>query len=150
MQRGNDRRKLPVVTGGPEPTHSETAEGSRKPEHYSSPPKAECDVVEFPIELSGLLEIRVRQWIYRSKIVDFAIMLFATEHGDMVQVARIDTKHGEVHRHRLRLGGDSGGEVIPIAAIPAHDSGDAVDREFEPALQVMMDQAESFYRSWRK
>ncbi len=65
-------------------------------------------ILDSPIPLSPEGDhLHLRQWCYRGKIVDFAIMQYLTpSHPDNSgsdgnsDVARIDTSHSEVHKHQ--------------------------------------------------
>jgi hypothetical protein len=66
---------------------------------YQPPPEAACEVDTFPIYLSVLdgveCLVTVHLQFYRERLVHFSIELRV---GSAV-IARIDTSHGQIHRH---------------------------------------------------
>lgn len=144
MQKGKSNRKLPNMSGLGQ-AHTDDA-----PPRYTPPPRHECSIVEFPVEINAQLESFSRIWVYKGRVVDFAVMLFSVEHGDRVQVARIDTSHGEVHRHRLTVGQGTVGERVHIATIPVEGGWDFVDQQYSAASAYISTQAEQLYRRWKQ
>lgn len=120
-----------------------------EPEEYRPPDRSRCDEEPWAASLSESDRIFVRPTTYRGKVVDFAIMQQVLIDDEWVEVARIDTNHGTVHRHLFRSDGSQ--ERIVIETIPTgkHDSWTFVDSWLQKAFDMMFNEWESWRRQWR-
>ncbi len=123
-----------------------------EPELYEPPPKHACDELTMPIDVTDDLKLEVVSYTYKGRVVRFALMLYyVAPDSRPEQVSRIDTCHGQVHRHILRPGGDNTGEIVPIRDIPVDETAwDVVDSEYNEAFSLMEKEAEEFLRRWRR
>jgi len=74
---------------------------------YKEPDISVCTIDDYPIPLAGPPEgyrLDVNLWSYRKRIVRFAISL--TAGPDQGSIERIDTCHGQIHRHSFDRSGD--------------------------------------------
>lgn len=119
---------------------------------YEAPPMHACDVLDVQFDVSDDLRIVQNQWLYRGRTVRFAVMLYWKGHGDPdLEVSRIDTCHGAVHRHRFKRRTGELGKPDEIRVIPVDsDSWDVVDSEFAKAVDSMLGNAEEYLRKWEK
>jgi len=86
---------------------------------------------------------------YRGKVVDFAIMQQVLVEDEWTEVTRIDTKHGEVHRHNFTCDGAEDRIVIEKIPTACGNSWDFVDSWFQKALDIMFNEWESRRTEWR-
>lgn len=119
-------------------------------EVYEPPPRHACEIVEFPFDLDERLRLTINQWIYRGRIVRFAVMLHRKVAGAPdLEVSRIDTCHGAVHRHRFTRAHGEDGDPVIIRVIPVDGSSwEVVDSEYQPAFDSLADNAEEYLRRW--
>ena len=121
------------------------------PKQYKPPACPPAVEMNFPIEITETDELRIRQLIYREKIVDFAIMQLVREDGLRSEVARIDCCHSMIHRHQFTKDGKDLYDHLEIKAIPA-DGGDrwnVVHAGYFDALAVMQEEWAENLRRWR-
>jgi hypothetical protein len=123
---------------------------------YYPPPDAECDPSpEFPIVISPTERIHGRAAIYRGKVVDFAMTITIKTPGDAarwVDIARIDCRHGHVHKHQFHKSGREE-TVSKIKDIPCGsdaESWDLIDTEYDVATTMLLDGFDHHVRVWRK
>lgn len=116
---------------------------------YQPPPTWICDVFEHPNEVAPNQQIFVRQYIYKGKVVDFAIVQQTLIEGEWRDVARIDCCHGTVHRHQYGSDGKQVGEPRVIRQIPTDDGWNAVDGTYDEADAVMFNEWRDNLRRWR-
>lgn len=126
--------------------------GRNDPRPYTPPPAVACEVLDpYPVALDTRLCDRYVcvQWIYRGKVVFFSVQ---QEHridagSQWFPVTRIDTKHGEVHRHHF---GASGAELDRVTLEVIPDRGwDCVDKWLIRALDDIEDHYIERVRRWR-
>lgn len=145
MQRGGIPRRLPSMDMTP-------AE-----KIYEPPGPGACDPeIEMPIDIetdSGEpLWIVCRFATYRGRVVRFALMLITVGHdGATEEVSRIDTCHGDVHRHVRKQGlkNDVHWDLIHHIVVDG-TQWDVVDSHYASCLDLMTDQAIEFYRRWKQ
>lgn len=125
----------------------------RDPVGYELPDPEEREEVEDRIVLApGGHELYVRFALWRERlIVEFAIGQIVRHNGHWVEVARIDTCHGNVHHHQLRKSrpGDTAGQREILEELPSENPWTIVDRWYEPALDKMQNEWKETLRRWR-
>lgn len=125
------------------------AEAARRQLPWAPPPLEECDPEEqsdWPLDLENRLIMR--RWTRDGRLVDFALVHEAKDdHGNWAQVAEIDCKHGEVHKHQRYLYSDGPGRRTVIKEI--RDQSD-IEESFDPALNDISDNYEEHLRRWRQ
>jgi|GEM_PF-1320882 len=119
---------------------------------YERPAASISAVVDFsPILLEGehLQQLHIRQWTYRGKIVDFALVHTVTIDGVEATVARIDCCNGSIHRHAYLQDGTDVLDHLPIRELwDDDDTWEIVDQEYGLCWDRMIDEAEMNYRRW--
>ncbi|WP_329105614.1 hypothetical protein OG792_33100 [Micromonospora sp. NBC_01699] len=117
---------------------------------YDPPPREACEEIEIPIRLPEPgNELRVRQSIYRNRIVDFAVIQIVRVDGAWINVAKIDCDRGVIHRHQyVRSTGEDVWDHRPLEEIPPDQGWKVVDRWFDRALQMLEDDWEGNLRRW--
>jgi hypothetical protein len=68
--------------------------------------------------------------------------------GAWVDVARIDTADGEVHRHQFTADGGNYRTVYEV--VPAGHGEDVIDRWFDRALDMMNNEWQENIRRWHR
>ena len=122
---------------------------------YYPPPDHDCEELPgFPIVISGTERIAGRALEHRGKVVDFSISLQIRDASGAVwvEVARIDCRHGTVHKHQFNRSGREA-KVTKIRDIPSgsdEEAWDVVDSGYDSATELFTTQAESHVRAWRK
>lgn len=120
---------------------------------YEPPPQSACEYLVVPIDLNDELKLQTVQYIYRGLVVRFAIMLyFADVDGVIHEISRIDTCHGMVHRHRFREGAtEELGDPQVIQRIPVDGSKwEVVNSHYDQSHDQMLDEAEEYFRRWKR
>ncbi|MFN2495323.1 MAG: hypothetical protein ABR608_05370 [Pseudonocardiaceae bacterium] len=122
-------------------------------ERYQPPPRSACDVLNFPVDLGEEHGVRhmlhVNIWLYKGRIVRFSLQQVVIVDSQHCLVARIDTCHGEVHRHVFDR---TGQEIAPTqlyATVPPHGQ-DVVEDWYERAYDLMARDWPEFVRRWRR
>jgi len=83
-------------------------------------------------------------------MVEFAVTQITRSRGKWIEVARIDTCHGHVHRHQLQRGSsDTVGDVRSLEVIPADRGWEVIDRWYEQALAMMQNEWKDNLRRWK-
>lgn len=127
------------------------ADMSTPAQHYKPPPIPPAVQLNLPIELTETDELRVRQVMYKEKIVDFAIMQICYDGEECNEIARIDCCHSMIHRHQFTRDGNDLYDHLEIKAIPA-DGGDRwniVHAGYYDALGLMQEEWAENLRRWR-
>lgn len=123
--------------------------GLAKPQIYKPPPIEACyegTHTIYPAGENGPNLLAVRYVVYKGMVVDFSINQAATDaDGIRRDVARVDTKHGTVHRHQFRRGGPE--ERVIIIEIPVR-GWEIVDKAYDEHLDLMHDSWEMNLRRW--
>ncbi len=127
-----------------------TIHPQREPQ-YEEPPLDQCELVEGGIVLQLHHELRWNFYLLDDgKMVRFAIMQVAWRDSQWVQIGRIDTVHGTVHRHDLHRSrpNDEQGTKVVLATIPATNGWEVVDRCWQQSLTEMQDGWKERLRRW--
>jgi len=120
---------------------------------YRPPPRAICDIREFPVELPatipGTHTLNVNLWFYRNQLRQFTLEQTIWIAEAWHSIVRWDTSHGVVHRHRLTWGGHTASseefEVLPDA------TGAAIRRLehwYDKAYDELIDQMDNEVERW--
>ncbi len=120
---------------------------------YEPPPQVACERLVIPIDLTDELKLQTVQYIYRGLVVRFAIMLYyASGGGSIAEVSRIDTCHGTVHRHRFKEEFDEelGDPQIIHRILVDGSEWEVVNSHYDQQLDRMIDEAEEYFRRWRR
>jgi hypothetical protein len=118
---------------------------------YKPPPRDVSRLIDFRVHLvDDDNMLAVKAWEYRGKIVDFAVSQVVHIEGKWVDVARIDTAGGTIHRHQYDQGGSDLWDHRKIRDIPHENGWDVVDRGYEEALDMMENEWEDNLRRWRR
>jgi len=131
------KRRLPLMAIVPPPN-----------EPYHAPPPEECE--EFTqrtfLAPDHLLTIRRMFRIGQSTVVEFGANQVVRVDGKWVDVARIDSDHGMVHRHQFYADGRN--VVALLETIPLRGGEELVDRWCAVAEDVMQNEWEDNFRRW--
>lgn len=144
---------VPRVAGRPKgrlPRKRRLVDMATRPEEfcYQPPPREDCDPDHWVFPISEDQRLEVQSWVFRGKVVDFAIMQVLADKGEDVHIARIDCCHGRVHRHVFAANGDDLVEGQVIQVISDRNSAEMVDREFGLALDKMQGEWRENARQW--
>lgn len=115
---------------------------------YNPPENSVCEIIEMPIDLGGGNVIYLKQHVYRSLTVWFAMMHYYTDYDVVHEVQRIDCCHSEVHEH-LFSRTKKEQRILIVEIDPEKDSWKTVDAEYEPAYDRYFDNYEENQRRWR-
>lgn len=116
-------------------------------DEYRPPPRAACEELTVPIAITATDRLHVRMWLYRGKIVDFAVMQFRVDDsGNEVEVARVDCAHGTIHVHQFTR--RSGERQRVMYRIPPGNGWEFVNNAYEEAYGLMFDDWEENLRRW--
>lgn len=139
--KGRSNRPLPDLTIHPDPEPM-----------YEPPPAYVCKCDTFPVSVTETTRLHVRIAVYRGLVVDFSInQTHVDDDGTEVEVARIDTTNGTVHRHQFiasQPGHDIYGHRL-IRRIPADGGWQVVHDEYEKAFDSMIEEHQDNERRWR-
>lgn len=113
------------------------------PARYAPPGEHACDVRNWPLDL-GTARLEVAQWNYRGRVVHFSI---ATWIGDD-QTTRVDTSHGELHRHRFYR--DRPEQRTRIEVIPVSDGWNFVNERYGEYLDKELENMGSEIERWSR
>lgn len=123
------------------------------PGGYRHPPRSACEEVDFPADLGEALgfrhELHVNMWIYKGRTVRFSLEQRAIIGGRRARVARIDTCHGDFHRH---VYDQDDNEILPTklyAEIPEQGQ-DEVEQFYDEAFDVMARDWLELARRWQR
>lgn len=117
---------------------------------YYPPPDDECEEHSEPIVLADGHKIVIRRQypIGRSTVVRFGVnQSIRLARRDWQWVSRIDSDHGEIHRHDYTAAG--GHERTVLQVIPATRGEELVDWWCEHAAELMHNEWEDNVRRWR-
>lgn len=120
--RQSEKRLADMTITAPLPT---------QPAGYDLPDPNESDTVEDRIVLESGHELYVRFVMWRDRlIVEFAVGQIVRHNGRWVEVARIDTCHGSIHRHQLKKSEPSNtvGDREILEEVPIENPWAVVDR----------------------
>lgn len=119
---------------------------------YEPPPRSACHVEVTPIDLTDELKLQCVQHIYRDLVVHFAIMLYYNDGSSAIpEISRIDTCHGMVHRHRFHQDRGELGDPDVIQRILVDGSEwKVVNPHYERCLDMLIDEAEEYFRRWKR
>jgi len=128
--------------------------GSTKPDIYRRPRDGEDGTHRiYPTgEMNSPHLVVVRYYVHRGLVVDFSInQLVVDDVGAEHDVARIDTKHGTVHRHQFYQDGrpEWRWDILPIPAPGDTSSWEIVNKAYDTYLDVMHDEWDDNVRRWR-
>jgi len=116
-------------------------------ELWTPPPRSECSIEEFPVDLSANDQVIYRLHSFQGRLVDFAMMHQARAifTDQWLDVARFDCCHSEAHLHIFRKSDQGELTRRPLRSIKsAHDVDDAYDQ----ASDLMVDGYEEHRRRW--
>lgn len=151
---------VPVQKPGKIGRHRGLVDMGARPEEfvYRRPQGAEVyphELVLFPGETCSL---HYTQWVYRGKIVDFAITLYTNEfedpQGSEAHVARYDCCHSQVHKHQYYRSGShykTGEPEQRTVIAPIDDPAtawDIVDSAFDSCLDDLAGNWQVNYGRW--
>ncbi|WP_087483520.1 hypothetical protein [Brachybacterium massiliense] len=120
---------------------------------YEPPPQSACENLVIPIDLTDELKLQTVQYIYRGLVVRFAIMLYyVSPEGLISEISRIDTCHGTVHRHRFTQGSkeELGDPQIIHRILVDGSEWEVVNSHYDQHLDQMIDEAEEYFRRWKR
>lgn len=123
------------------------------PPSYELPDPDECVEYEDKIALFYGHELSVRYRLWKDRlIVEFAVMQVVRHNGHWVEVARIDTCHGSIHKHQLSKArpGDRVGKRDELQSVPVQNGWTVVDSWYEQALDHMQRYWTENLRRWRR
>lgn len=122
-----------------------------QPRRYSPPPSAVCEEMTVPVHLPMPgHQLRIRQVIYKDRIVDFAVIQVSRVDDSWVQVARVDCDGGSVHRHQFTQDGVDLMDHLLLAPIPEGTNGawNVIEEWFDRAVRMMEDEWEGNHWRW--
>jgi len=128
--------------------------GEYNDEVYRPPPRSALqDILEVPVPIgdAGLHRYFVRVSFYHNMVVDFSVQQEyrkGPSPDGWVPIHRIDSSHGEIHRHYFT---SSRGEVrrVTIERIPPKKSWEMVDRSYGEAIDDITEYSDERFRRWR-
>lgn len=118
-------------------------------EPYMPPPDDECEEFTERILLmrGNRLSIRRRFRTGQNTVVEFGVNQVVRVDGGWVDVARIDSAHGEIHRHQFTASG--GNRITTLERIPQRDGEELVDRWCAIAADMMENEWQENLGRWR-
>jgi hypothetical protein len=126
----------------------------REPVGYELPNPDEREDYNNRIVLAtGGHELYVTYGLWRDRlVVEFAVGQIVRHNGAWVEVARIDTCHGNVHHHQLRKSrpADTVGVRVILEELPSDNPWKVVDSWYERALDKMETEWQERLRRWRR
>jgi hypothetical protein len=120
---------------------------------YELPDPGQTSLVRDRIVLKSGQELYFRYRLWQDRlIVLFTVGQIVRHNGEWVEVARIDTCHGTVHRHQLKKSrpDDRVGERHELEKIPAEDPWTVVDQWYGQALDMIETDWTEYLRRWRR
>lgn len=117
-------------------------------EPYEPPPPDECEEFTERILLMRGCRLSIRRVfrIGQNTVVEFGVNQVVRIDGDWVDVARIDTAHGTVHRHDFTK--DGGNHITTLEVIPSRGGEDVVDRWCVTAEKMMQNEWQENLGRW--
>lgn len=111
-----------------------------------------CQIYNFDADLDaetpGRIVLHVNLWAYKLHTVRFSITLRTRSGDEYVDVLRIDTAHGTVHRHRFDRAGT---ETDRKQYVVIPDRGVSVVEEwFERSYNLVVDSADGELERWSR
>lgn len=117
-------------------------------DHYRAPPDRLCFKDQYSLDLSEEVTLTVVYKVFRGLIVHFVINHSVLANPKSINIARIDTCHGMIHRHQYDQAGVDLLDHQLIRVIPAGRY-DVVNEGFPDALAIMQNEWEANLRRWR-
>lgn len=105
---------------------------------YRPPPPSACDVEDWPpIDIGGGYRINIRTNTYNGMYVDYSIQLDLVVGQRNRPIARIDTSHGEIHRHYFDAEGRKS-DYETLNVIPGNGGWNFVHHSFDGSYAVVL------------
>lgn len=82
----------------------------------------------------------------RDRLLGFALIHMTKTENGFEEVARIDTRHEEVHLHQLKKGGSELARTV-VRTIQSHED---VERGYDEALELITENWEEHKRRWQR
>lgn len=119
------------------------------PQRYHEPPPEECEEFLEPIRPARghLLTVKRVFRTGQNVIVYFSVNQSFKVGRSYVDIGRIDSEHGEVHRHQFFEAG--GQERTVLEVIHPVGGEERVDQWADRAEKIMQNEWESNFRRWR-
>lgn len=114
---------------------------------YEPPLLEECRVRDQPIDLGADVRLHDHTREHQGLIVYFSLQLSVIRAADWFVVARIDTCHGEVHKHQFYRDGRDETRTL-VRTVPVDNGAATVDSHYLQGYDMLVEEHADIIRRW--